>query len=112
MSGSSFLLLPFGQQGCDVKRVVSLTGGRRDAGLGTIAGVKHPGRASFECAARTPGTVCVIGSETALDTHLGSEYRCAMGHVMVPYPLDGREDLNAWRSAWRASRPVSLGGVW
>ena len=109
MSGSSFLLLPFGQRGCDVTHVVSSTQGRREADS-LIPGVQLLGRASFECAARHPGMVCVIGSEPSSDALLGSESRCAVGHLLVP--TGSEDELSAWRRAWRASRPVSCGGVW
>ncbi len=90
--------------------VVSSTQGRCEAGHSTIPGVELLGRTSFECSARHPGMVCVIGSEAGLGALLGSVSRCAVGHLLVP---TGPEDeLSVWRQAWRASRSVARGGVW
>ncbi len=82
----------------------------READFRANPGIELLGRTSFECSARHPGMVCIIGSEAGLGALLGSESRCAVGHLLVP---TGPEDeLSVWRQAWRTSRHVSLGGVW
>ncbi|AFR51496.1 hypothetical protein KTR9_5037 (plasmid) [Gordonia sp. KTR9] len=89
--------------------VVGVTQSRRAADLSTIPGVKPLGRTSFECSARRPGMVCVIGSEADSDALLGSGTRCAVGHLMVPSGPE--DDLSAWRQAWHAVYPLAIGGA-
>lgn len=89
--------------------VVGVTQSRREADLSTIPGVELLGRTSFECSARRPGMVCVIGSDAAPDALLGSGTRCAVGHLMVP-TVPG-DDLSAWRRAWHTAYPLGMGGA-
>lgn len=89
--------------------VVGVTQSRREADLSTIPGVKPLGRTSFECSARRPGMVCVIGSDADPDALLGSGTRCAVGHLMVPSGLE--DNLSAWRQAWHTAYPLAIGGA-
>ncbi len=89
--------------------LVGVTQSRREADLSTIPGVEPLGRTSFECSARRPGMVCVIGSDAGPDAPLGSETRCAVGHLMVP--TGPEDDLSAWRRAWHTAYPLGMGGA-
>lgn len=89
--------------------VVGVNQGRREADLSTIPRVEPLGRTSFGCSARRPGMVCIIGSDAGPDALLGSETRCAVGHLMVSTgPAD---DLSAWRRAWHTAYPLGMGGA-
>ncbi len=89
--------------------VVCVTQSRREADLSTIPGVEPLGRTSFECSARRPGMVCVVGSDASPDTLLGAGTRCAVGHLMVP--AGPEDDLSAWRRAWHTAYPLGMGGA-
>ncbi len=90
--------------------LVDSTQGRREADFRANPGIELLGRTSFECSARRPGMVCVIGSEARPGALLNSEPRCAVGHLLVPTGPPGNE-LSAWRHAWHTTYPFGFGGV-